>query len=97
MIISTAFSIKSKNLPVIPAENGTASSKTGIKTPIKIALSYPDVYEIGMSNMALPILYDILNAQPDVLAERVFPPWVDMAKEMKRTASRFSVWKPNIR
>ena len=53
------------------------------KTPIKIVLSYPDVYEIGMSNMALPILYELLNAQPDVLAERVFPPWVDMAKEMK--------------
>ena len=53
------------------------------QTPIRIALSYPDVYEIGMSNMALPILYDLLNAQPDVLAERVFPPWVDMAKEMK--------------
>jgi radical SAM family uncharacterized protein len=52
-------------------------------TPIRIALSYPDVYEIGMSNMALPILYELLNAQPDVLAERVFPPWVDMAKEMK--------------
>lgn len=53
------------------------------KTPIRIVLSYPDVYEIGMSNMALPILYELLNAQPDVLAERVFPPWVDMAKEMK--------------
>ena len=52
-------------------------------TPIRIALSYPDVYEIGMSNMALPILYELLNTQPDVLAERVFPPWVDMAKEMK--------------
>lgn len=53
------------------------------KTPIKIALSYPDVYEIGMSNMAIPILYDLLNSQPDVLAERVFTPWVDMLKEMK--------------
>jgi radical SAM family uncharacterized protein len=56
------------------------------KTPIRIALSYPDVYEIGMSNMALPILYELLNAQPDVLAERVFPPWVDMAKAMKDNA-----------
>ena len=53
------------------------------QTPLRIALSYPDVYEIGMSNMALPILYELLNAQPDVLAERVFPPWVDMAAEMK--------------
>jgi len=53
------------------------------QTPVRVALSYPDVYEIGMSNMALPILYELLNAQPDVLAERVFPPWTDMASEMK--------------
>jgi radical SAM family uncharacterized protein len=53
------------------------------RTPVRIALSYPDVYEIGMSNMALPILYELLNAQPDVLAERVFPPWTDMAAAMK--------------
>ncbi|MFC1917767.1 TIGR03960 family B12-binding radical SAM protein [Chloroflexota bacterium] len=45
---------------------------------IKVALSYPDIYEIGMSNMAVPILYELLNRQPDVLAERVFAPWVDM-------------------
>ena len=53
------------------------------QTPVRIALSYPDVYEIGMSNMALPILYELLNAQPEVLAERVFPPWGDMAAAMK--------------
>ena len=47
-------------------------------TPIKIAISYPDTYEIGMSNSALPILYELLNSQPDVLAERVYAPWVDM-------------------
>jgi radical SAM family uncharacterized protein len=51
--------------------------------PIRIALSYPDVYEIGMSNMAIPILYNLLNSQPDVLAERVYAPWVDMAAAMK--------------
>ncbi len=53
------------------------------KTPIKVALSYPDLYEVGMSNMALPILYELLNRQPDVLAERVFAPWVDMAEIMR--------------
>jgi radical SAM family uncharacterized protein len=53
------------------------------QTPVRVALSYPDVYEIGMSNMALPILYELLNAQPDVLAERVFPPWTDMAAALK--------------
>lgn len=48
------------------------------KIPIRIALAFPDVYEIGMSNLALPILYKILNSQPDVLAERVYAPWVDL-------------------
>ncbi|MFC1847289.1 TIGR03960 family B12-binding radical SAM protein [Chloroflexota bacterium] len=53
------------------------------KTPIRIAISYPDLYEIGMSNMALPIIYDLLNSQPDVLAERTYAPWVDMAAAMR--------------
>jgi len=54
------------------------------KTFIKVAIAYPDSYEIGMSNMALPILYELLNNQPDVLAERVYAPWVDMEAEMKK-------------
>lgn len=48
------------------------------KTPIRIVLAFPDTYEVGMSNLALPILYHILNGQPDVLAERVYAPWIDM-------------------
>jgi radical SAM family uncharacterized protein len=51
--------------------------------PIKIALAYPDTYEIGMSNMALPILYEILNKEADVLAERVYAPWVDMESALR--------------
>jgi radical SAM family uncharacterized protein len=53
-------------------------------TPIRIALAFPDVYEIGMSNLALPILYKILNDQSDVLAERVYAPWVDLETAMRR-------------
>lgn len=53
------------------------------KTALRFALCYPDLYEIGMSNMALPILYDILNRQPDVLAERVFAPWTDMEAALR--------------
>jgi radical SAM family uncharacterized protein len=52
-------------------------------TPLKFALSYPDIYEIGMSNMAIGILYEQINARPDSLAERVFAPWTDMAKVLK--------------
>jgi radical SAM family uncharacterized protein len=53
------------------------------KTPIRVALIYPDLYEIGMSNMALPILYELLNSQSDVLAERAFSPWPDMETLMR--------------
>jgi radical SAM family uncharacterized protein len=53
------------------------------KTALRFALGYPDTYEIGMSNMALPILYDILNGQPDVLAERFFALWVDMEAALR--------------
>ncbi|MBI2832560.1 MAG: TIGR03960 family B12-binding radical SAM protein [Chloroflexi bacterium] len=53
------------------------------ETALRFALAYPDTYEIGMSNMALPILYELLNSQPDVLAERVFAPWVDMEALMR--------------
>ncbi len=51
---------------------------------VRIALSYPDIYEIGMSNIALTILYEILNNQQGVLAERVFAPWPDMAAAIKK-------------
>jgi len=53
------------------------------RTPIKFALSYPDLYDIGMSNMAVPILYEILNNLPDVLAERVYAPWKDMESALR--------------
>jgi len=53
------------------------------ETEIKVALAYPDVYEVGMSNMALMILYDILNNEEDVLAERVYTPWLDMEQAMR--------------
>jgi len=54
------------------------------QTPIRVVLIYPDLYEIGMSNMALPILYELLNSQPDVLAERAFAPWVDMEAALRQ-------------
>ena len=52
----------------------------------RVALAYPDLYEIGMSNLGLAIIYDIINSQPESLAERVYAPWVDMEAEMRRSA-----------
>ena len=60
--------------------------KDWISTPIKVALAFPDIYDLGMSNLGLAILYDQLNRRTDALAERVFAPWVDMEARM-RTAS----------
>ena len=60
-----------------------AINKDRQQTAIKVALAYPEIYEIGMSNLAIPILYDIINRRPDALAERVFAPWVDMSAALR--------------
>ena len=49
---------------------------------LKIALAFPDVYEIGMSHLGMRILYGILNREQDVICERVFAPWLDMEKRL---------------
>jgi radical SAM family uncharacterized protein len=51
---------------------------------VKVALAYPDIYEVGLPNLGLMILYDILNRQDDILAERVYAPWVDMEEAMRQ-------------
>ena len=54
--------------------------------PTRVALAFPDLYDLGMSNLGLAVLYDILNQQPDLLAERVFSPWSDMEAAMRAAA-----------
>lgn len=49
----------------------------------RFALAFPDIYEVGMSHLGSHILYSVLNARPDALAERVYAPWPDMARRMK--------------
>ncbi|MCP4543984.1 MAG: TIGR03960 family B12-binding radical SAM protein [Chloroflexi bacterium] len=53
-------------------------------TPTRVCLAFPDIYDLGMSNLGLAILYDILNKLPDVLAERAYLPWVDMIAAMRQ-------------
>lgn len=52
--------------------------------PTKVALIFPDLYDIGMSNLGLAILYEILNRRPDTLAERCYAPWSDMEDALRR-------------
>ena len=49
----------------------------------RFALALPDVYEVGMSNLGLAILYEILNRRVDIAAERVYAPWIDMEEKMR--------------
>lgn len=49
----------------------------------RVALMYPDTYEVGMANQALQVLVMRLATLPDVSCERVFLPWVDMAAAMR--------------
>lgn len=54
------------------------------KTPCRIALAFPDMYEIGTSHMGIQVLYNIVNQHPKALAERVFAPAPDMAEHLKK-------------
>ena len=51
---------------------------------LRIALAFPDLYEVGMSHLGLRILYQILNGLDGIAAERVYTPWPDMAAQMAR-------------
>ncbi len=50
---------------------------------IKVALIYPDVYEVGISNLGLKILYHILNKDESICCERAYAPWFDMEKILR--------------
>ena len=53
------------------------------KVQLKIALAFPDLYEIGTSHFGIQILYHILNQRPNIAAERVFSPAEDMEQLMR--------------
>jgi len=52
--------------------------------PLQIAFCFPDVYEVGMSNLGIRILYDVLNARDDTSCERCFCPWPDFGEGLKQ-------------
>lgn len=58
-------------------------TKEHASVDVKYALAFPDAYEIGMSNLACSIIYDLLNRRTDCLAERVYAPWPDMDAAMR--------------
>ncbi len=54
------------------------------KADLKVALAFPDAYEVGMSHLGLKILYHILNSKENIACERVYTPWVDAQEIMRK-------------
>ncbi|MDA8086259.1 MAG: TIGR03960 family B12-binding radical SAM protein [Nitrospiraceae bacterium] len=54
--------------------------------PLKVALAFPDLYEVGMSHLGLKVLYDIINRLPYASAERVFHPWLDLEAYLRENS-----------
>lgn len=50
---------------------------------VRTALAFPDIYDLGVPNVGIKILYDQINQRTDALAERVYAPWRDMEAEMR--------------
>jgi radical SAM family uncharacterized protein len=50
---------------------------------VRWALMYPDAYEVGLPNQGLQILYEVLNGQDGVLAERTYSVWPDLEALMR--------------
>ncbi len=54
------------------------------KINVRFCMCFPDLYEIGMSHLGIQILYDMFNRREDVWCERVYSPWVDLDKIMRK-------------
>lgn len=54
------------------------------KVDIRFAMCFPDVYEIGMSHLGIQILYDMFNRREDTWCERVYSPWLDLDKVLRK-------------
>ena len=50
---------------------------------IRVVFAFPDVYEIGMSNLGMAILYNMFNEREDIWCERVFSPWTDLDRILR--------------
>lgn len=61
--------------------NAVKKDPGSVKT--KVALAFPDLYEIGMSHLGQRILYHLLNKNADIAAERVFAPWMDFEQRLR--------------
>jgi radical SAM family uncharacterized protein/radical SAM-linked protein len=65
-------------------ELGTAHKEWDSAT-VRWVLTYPEVYELGASNLGHILLYNIINAQPRQLCDRTYLPAADLATKLRET------------
>src|ERR687884_1159838 len=81
----------SKPIQYVGGELGAVVKDWDAST-VRWVLSYPDAYEVGLPNQGVQILYEVLNEQPDVLAERTYAVWPDLEALMReRGVPQFTV------
>jgi radical SAM family uncharacterized protein/radical SAM-linked protein len=64
------------------AEHGVRQKDWG-SVLARVCLAFPDVYDIGMSHLGFRILYQLLNDDDELLAERCYTPWIDMQEQIR--------------
>ena len=69
---------------LIGEEWGSGPGFAGSTDQLRVALGFPDTYEIGISNQALQVLYHVARSVEGVIVERTYLPWVDALAAMRR-------------
>lgn len=82
---------------LIGGEPGSGPGWSGTAGEVRVALAFPDTYEIGISNQAVQILYHVARGVEGVGVERTYLPWVDASAEIRRAGVpllTLETWSP---
>jgi radical SAM family uncharacterized protein len=79
----TSWKLVQKAKGILEKERGAVQKPWGGK--ISICLLYPNAYHVGMSNLGFQTLYQMLNADEDVVCERAFLPEPEDLQEYRNT------------
>ena len=66
------------------------------KVKFSVCLCFPEVYDVGMSNLGIRILYDIINSKKDLVCERAFCPWPDFDKALRKNSLKLTSLESKI-
>jgi len=70
-----------------------ARRKSFHSATVRLAITFPDIYELGMSNFGLKILYQIINDRPDMMCDRSYAPQEDMEELMRKAGIPLFAWE----